>query len=301
METRIAIIDLGSNSCRMTVFAVNGDGGYREEQNLRELCRLSEGMGKDYILKDPAMDRTVETLMRYRAIAEAAGCRAVRAFATAAVRFAKNQADFLSRVKQNTGIELLVIDGKTEAYYDFLAVTRTLPVTDCLLTDTGGGSTEFILIKEKALQDAVSLPLGAVLLLEQFGRREDEMLLAVKKAIHEGVPFLPEAEDLPICAMGGSARALTALITGDRKKEIHGRVLRCSEVYESVDLIRRTPFEERAEIPFMEPGRADIMYSGTAPVRAAMELIRAPELICCQTGLRDGVLFSMIEQMKEGT
>ena len=297
MENRIAIIDLGSNSCRMTVFSVDEHGQHQELQNLRELSRLSEGMGDDYILKEPAVSRTVETLVKYRMTAEAMGCTAIRAFATAAVRFAKNKDVFISRVKEVAGIDLLVIDGKTEAYYDYLAVIHTLPVTDCLLTDTGGGSTEFILIKEKELKDVVSLPLGAVLLLERFGREEDKMLAAVTEEIKKGVPFLKEANALPICAMGGSARALTALTVGDKREAIHGKVLRWEQVYESVDLIHRTPFEDRAEIPFMEKGRADIMYSGTAPVRALMELIHAPKLICCQTGLRDGVLYSMIEEV----
>lgn len=300
MEQRIAIIDLGSNSCRMTVFAVEQDGDYRELHNLRELSRLSEGMGDDFLLKDFAMQRTAETLLKYRQLAEAMDCTKLFAFATAAVRFAKNKDAFLSLVKENTGIELRVIDGKTEAYYDYLAVIHTLPVKNCLLTDTGGGSTEFILIQNNELKDVVSLPLGAVLLLEKFGRREDEMLLAVREEVKKGVPFLKEATGLPICAMGGSARALTALIVGDKREIIHGKELSCSEVYQSVDLIRRTPFEERAEIPFMEPGRADIMYSGTAPVRATMELIQSPKLICCQAGLRDGVLYSLMDQMKEG-
>ena len=300
MENLVAIIDLGSNSCRMTIFDIHSDGTFSEEQNLREMVRLSEGMGEERILTASSMFRAVQCLIKFRAICDSMGVSRIRAFATAAVRFAQNGAEFVKNAKETADIEIEVIDGKTEAYYDFLAVTHTLPVTDCLLTDTGGGSTEFILIKDKTLKDVVSLPLGAVLLLEKYGRREDEMLRAVTEAVKAGVPFLSEAENLPICAMGGSARALTALIIGDRREAIHGKVLSQAEVYESVDLIRRTPFDERAEIPFMEAGRADIMFSGTAPVRATMELIHSPSLICCQTGLRDGVLFSMMDEMKEG-
>ncbi len=294
MQEKIAIIDLGSNSCRMSIFSLSADGSFRELRNVRELCRLSEGMSETGHLQEIAMARTVECLGKFSVLAQALSCTKMKAFATAAVRFAKNGEEFLSRVKKETGIEISLIDGETEAYYDYLAVIHTLPVTDCLITDTGGGSTEFILVKDKKLVDAISLPLGAVLLLEEFGKREDEMLSAIPSRLAK-IPFLEKAKGLPLCAMGGSARALTALSAKNPDGPIHGRKLSFGEVKEQMMLMKETPPEERANIPYMEPRRADIMVSGCAPVYTLMEMIESPHLICCQTGLREGVLYSLKE------
>lgn len=294
MQETIAIIDLGSNSCRMSVFSLLEDGSFRELRNVRELCRLSEGMSESGLLQETAMARTIESLKKFSLLANALSCTKMKAFATAAVRFAENGDEFLARVKKETGVEITLIDGETEAYYDYMAVIHTLPVTDCIITDTGGGSTEFILVKNKRLMDAISLPLGAVLLLEEFGENEDEMLDEMKNRLC-AIPFLEEAKGLPLCAMGGSARALTALSAKDSKESIHGRHLTFEEVKKEMTLIKETPIAERAKIPYMEARRADIMMSGCAPVYTLMEMLGSPHLICCQTGLRDGVLFSMKE------
>ncbi len=294
---RVAVVDLGSNSCRLSIFEISEDKTFRVIKDLRELVRLSEGMGEERILKEKAIARTEKALLYYRAVAEEMGAARILVIATAAVRYAQNGSAFQKRMEDKTGLSLTVIDGDTEAYYDYLAVINTLPVTDCVITDTGGGSTEFILVRDKKKAAATSLPLGAVLLLEEFGEREDEMLREVQKRIVEGVPFLKEAEGLPVCAMGGSARALTVMHTGVWDSPIHGKTLSKEDVFRRVSEIKNTPMQKRMEIPFIDKQRADIMVSGLAPVYGWMKETNSPALICCQSSLREGAVFA--EQKEE--
>ena len=93
-------------------------------------------MGRERLLRPQAMNRTIAALRRFKEIYEEYPNTEVRGITTAAVRMARNQNDFLNRVKQETGIKLHVLSGDDEAYYDYLGVINSLEVQDCLILDT---------------------------------------------------------------------------------------------------------------------------------------------------------------------
>ena len=82
------------------------------------------------------------------------------AVATAAIRNAANGAELVARVAEETGIQLHIISGNTEAYISYLGVINTLNVRDGIIFDLGGGSTELILFKNRKILESVSLPIG---------------------------------------------------------------------------------------------------------------------------------------------
>ena len=131
------------------------------------------------------------------------------AVATAAVRKAKNSDVFIDEVEDKTGITIEVIRGEKEAEYDFLGVISTLDIEDCVIADTGGGSTELILVIGGDALARVSLPIGAVNMTERFmgyGETKDalEGLDDYIDSHLDKINWLGDAEGLPIVCMGGS-------------------------------------------------------------------------------------------------
>ena len=147
----LAVIDLGSNSVRLRVTEIDESGNYNLVRYEKEYVRLSENMGPEKMLKPTPMERTIAALKDFKQICMVLENVRVIAVATAAVRQAANQIEFLKRVKEETGFNIKVISGEREAYLDYVGVTRTLPIKNGLIIDTGGASMELMTGRLKRL------------------------------------------------------------------------------------------------------------------------------------------------------
>ncbi|KLD60595.1 exopolyphosphatase, partial [Lactiplantibacillus plantarum] len=206
----LAIVDLGSNSARMAVSRLHANGTAQEIKRVKEDTRLSEGMGTAHVLQPAAIERTIKALLNFRRLYEKMPNTDVIGITTAAVRMAQNQAEFLNQVKQEVGLDLRVLSGDDEAYYDYLGVANSLVIHDCLILDTGGASCELILVKNGRKQQLISIPFGAVTLSEQFGLDDlvpsaslfrAQMFLRNRLA---DIWWLSEAVHFPIILLGGA-------------------------------------------------------------------------------------------------
>lgn len=167
----LVMLDFGSNSTRMSITQIAPDGSFKEVKRAKEMTRLAEGMGQSdgqKILQPQAIQRTLGALLKFKKIYRDLPNVSVRGIATAAVREAQNQSEFLQQVKEVTNIDVEVLSGSSEAYYDYLAVINTLTVKDCVICDMGGGSFELVVVKDRKAMNYISIPYGAVSLTEKF-------------------------------------------------------------------------------------------------------------------------------------
>lgn len=291
---KLGLIDLGSNSARMYLVSLS-EGNYQILARRRVMTRLSEGMGEDRMLQETAMKRTIQALQAFAKEMKEMSAYPF-AFATAAVRRAANQAEFISRVQREAGFDLMVLSGETEARFDFCGVMASLSgLTDCLICDTGGGSTELILAKEGEIEAKTSLPFGAMTLTDAFGADLD----AAKNHVlsyFSNVSFLPDAFGLPLVGIGGSVCAFGLLDKGNWDIHSH-RILpsRCQELFQTLCPI--TP-DERIALG-VEPGRADTICAGFLPTILLMEQLSMPHLTLCSAGLREGILAELTKTNPE--
>ena len=128
----------------MNVIDVEGNNAVVLE-NVRTIVRLSEGMGEEKLIRQNAVDRTLAVLKDFKKIIDDMAVDEVRAIATAALRSAKNSELFTVPASE-IGIEFEIISGEREAYYDYMGVVNTLPVSDCMIVDIGGGTTEVAVV-----------------------------------------------------------------------------------------------------------------------------------------------------------
>ncbi len=297
----IAVIDLGSNSVRMSVSTVFPDGKWKNRLKLRETVRLAEGM-RDGFLDKGAMERVLKALENFSLTAAAADCGEMIATATQAVRIAENREEFLSAAKERAGIDFRILSGEEEARYSFLAVKETLPIESGLIFDTGGGSTEIMLVKNRRLEKSVSTPCGAVVMTERFRDRPREELYDEARSVIEAIPWIEEARGLPVYGVGGSARTLGQLCKKRPLKtdELNGYEISRKTVAMIYRTISDTPPEKRADIEGMDKSRADVILAGLTPLEVMMDLLDSPKLYLCAYGVKEGVFFERKNEIIKG-
>ena len=172
-----AALDLGTNNCRLLVAEPSPDG-FRVVDSFSRIVRLGEGVAQSGNLKPEAMDRALGALRVCSQKLDDRPLARARLIATEACRRAGNGAHFLARVRNETGLDLEIIDRRTEAR---LAVEGCFSLLDeaadgALVFDIGGGSSEIIWLDRRKMRRRnglmrawASLPMGVVTLAERHG------------------------------------------------------------------------------------------------------------------------------------
>ena len=249
------------------------------------------------------MARTERTVVEYVSRARALGASGARIVATSAVREAANGRGFADRLRAVSGARVDVISGREEARLTLLGIQRRLPVRagSRVAFDIGGGSTEYVRARDGDLVDAVSLRLGVVPLAERFpfpARVEEARFAAMLGEIREQL-----ASELPrdvaaarIDTLVGTAGTVTTLAALDLElsaydpARVHGHRLTRATVDRLLSRLGAVTVEQRAALPCLEPGRADLIVPGIAIVVATMEQLRVDALVVSEYGLREGIM-----------
>ncbi len=298
---KIAVIDLGSNSVRMSVFGIE-TGVAKTLGAYRSTIRLSEGMTKDMMLSAEAQLRAVKALAGYKKTIESEGVERVVAVATAAVRKAKNRDEFLELVKDSTGIEIRVIDGTQEAALDCLAVSRTLECERGVICDIGGGSTELIGVSGGAQADAVSIPFGSRGICEMFFKDGEtpEALAAAEEFVrgkYQSEEWLKEFRGAAVVGIGGTLRAAAKFDLGDSTAAaIEKYVITPERMSEIINEILSASVDERKKMVGIGEERADIILGGLIFIKCLAEVLNPKEFVIADVGVREGVLFDILEK-----
>ena len=305
---RLAAIDLGTNTVRLLVVEASG-AEWRGLHAEQRVTRLGEGQAGTGILQPAAMRRTAEAVAAFCRRAEDLGVHDVRIVGTSAVREAQNGAEFLAQVRSSSGRQVRVISGEEEARLTLLGVTQGLPDLKghFLLFDIGGGSTEFVLSRAGRAPTAVSVKLGVVELAERFmdqgpvdHTRYDAMAAEVGARLAAGLtePILRHGAP----ALVGSAGTVTTLAALDLGLEsydparVHGHRLTRVVVAGLVARLAALSLAERAALPCLEPGRADLIVPGSAICLEALDKLGFDALVVSDRGLREGILCEILAE-----
>jgi len=296
----IGVIDIGSNSVHLVVGEYYNNEYFQIIDDVKVIVRLSEGLSETGALQQDRMDFGLETLAMYRSMCDAYGIEKVIAVATAAVRKASNGKAYVALIKEKTGFEVDVITGEVEATMDYLGAINTLDVKDALLMDIGGGSTEFVLIKNRKMIEAISLPFGSIDLAERFDL-EDEVTDKKLKALDEYLTtafaetsIFSKAKGLPVIGVGGTIRNVGRIHRNiiDFPMEIpHNYRMQPGAVKRICDLAAEMNLVERSNLKGLSKGRIDIFVGSSHSLARVMKEIKSPELIISNAGLRDGIIY----------
>jgi exopolyphosphatase/guanosine-5'-triphosphate,3'-diphosphate pyrophosphatase len=314
-----AALDLGTNNCRLLVAVPGRPGQFRVVDAFSRIVRLGEGLSATGRLSDAAMDRAVEALkvcadkLRQRTV------RRARLIATEACRSAANGAEFLARVKAETGLSLEIIDRRTEAR---LAVSGCGSLVErdtdgVVLFDIGGGSSEIALVdvsrqRTPRLANHIvswtSLPVGVVSLAERFGGR-DVTPMVFQAMVEEVTDMLgrfdgrhrlahvTSGERFHLLGTSGTVTTLAGVHLGleryDRRR-VDGLWMDRPNVDSMIEKLLGWDFNARVANPCIGADRADLVLAGCAILEAIRGIWPSERLRVADRGLREGILSELM-------
>ena len=285
--TRVAAIDCGTNSIRLLIADIDGNDGRTVLTDVvREMrvVRLGQGVDATGELAPEALERTFAATSDYARMIREHGAERVRFVATSASRDARNRDVFVDGVKDLLGVEPEVISGDEEAALSFAGASSVLPILDgheVLVVDLGGGSTEFVLGTAAGVTAAKSVDIGCVRLTERHLRNDPptpEQTAAaeadVDAALDRAGRNVPLERATAVVGVAGSVTTITAhalRLPEYSPEAIHGAVLPIGDVRAAAtDLLGMTR-DQRAALPYMHPGRVDVIGAGGLVWRRILE------------------------------
>jgi exopolyphosphatase / guanosine-5'-triphosphate,3'-diphosphate pyrophosphatase len=307
-QPRLAAIDVGTNTIRLTVAEVQEDDTYRILDEEREMVRLGEKLDRTGRLSDTAIERALSALGKMKAIADGFKITQLRAIATSAVREAANGRSFIREVSRQHKVRIDVISGEEEAQLAFRSASRhfDLQGRSTAVVDIGGGSVEVILSAGNAVDHVYSLPLGAVRVTERLVRSDPlkpkhwkQMKEEIDRSMREVIRQPAHRAEIMI-GSGGTFTALAHMSKFQREGRhgsVQGYVLSPAEVIHLAARLRETPLEARRQIPGLSPDRADIIVAGASVIARLVRGLDTQQIMVNERGIRDGLLLQMIADL----
>ncbi len=294
----VAAIDCGTNTIKLLVGAL-------PEVAVREMrmVRLGQDVDRTGRFADEALERVFAAIDEYAALIAQHDVSRIRFCATSAARDAENADVFAKGVLERLGVAPEVVSGVEEAALAFDGAVRNLrvrPELPVLVIDIGGGSTELILGRS-APDVAHSMDIGSVRLHERHLRSDPPTAQEVAACVADIDAALDACPvDVPAAAtVVGVAGTVTTVAAGvldlpayDRDA-IDQRVLSVDAVHATVDRLVAMTVAERLGLPFMHPGRADVIDGGALILSRVLRRAGADSLVVSESDILDGIAWSI--------
>lgn len=304
MDSPLAVIDIGSNSARISVLRLDSSGQLDIIADARTSLQLARHIDARGRLEAAAVTEAIAAMRDFRAVAAAAGAGRTVAVATAAIRTATNRESVLARLEADTGLSITVIDGDEEARYAFLGAVHGLPIDSGYLIDVGGGSFELAYFERRRPLRWWTFQLGSLVTTDQFLRSDppkasevadlrDHVARTLRDA---GVPVLPE--DGGMVGTGGTVRNLAKMhmrSVGHPIARVDGYILQRREVRDLTSRLASRNLTSLRTVPGLSTDRADSITGGALVVVAAMEALGARSLMVSGHGLREGIALAELK------
>jgi exopolyphosphatase/guanosine-5'-triphosphate,3'-diphosphate pyrophosphatase len=309
----LGVLDVGSNTVHLLVVDARRGGHPTPMSSTKAALRLAEAIDSTGKLTRKGADALVETVEEFAKIATSSGCAEMMAFATSAVRDAKNSEAVLARVKAETGVSLRVLSGVDESRLTFLAVRRWYgwSAGRIINIDIGGGSLELSSGVDEEPEVAMSLPLGAGRMTREWlaedppGRRRVAMLrdwLSTELTEAGAVMQAAGSPDLAV-ATSKTFRSLARLTgaapsgEGPRVK----RTLTATGLRQLIAFISRMTTADRAELEGVSAERAPQIVAGALVAEASMRALGVETVQICPWALREGLILRKLDSEADGT
>lgn len=300
---KIAVIDIGSNSIRLVIVKINKNNYFNIVDDFKETVRLGKDMTPHGELNPARVEKAIETLTFFKYIYKAHGVTEIITVATEAVRKASNQIEFINRVKLELDIEIKILTGIEEAYYDYFANINSMDISDALLMDIGGSSTELILLENRTIKASISLPFGAINLTDKFNlsksmdSKTEKDLKSYILTFYKKILWLKKAKNIPIIGIGGTMRNIGKI---SKKRcnypidNLHNYHTTLQEVIEIYSIVKSLDSIDRKKIKGLSKERADIFLGAITAVVTLFQFLNLKELYVSGCGLREGIIYEYI-------
>ncbi|MEI6702591.1 MAG: Ppx/GppA phosphatase family protein [Deltaproteobacteria bacterium] len=307
-KSRIAAIDIGTNSIRCIIAEASHDGTFKILDDEKATVRLGEKLAMTGMISDDASNRAIEAIRRFRKLLDGMNVEAVEAVATSAVRTATNGKELVLRLSEELGHEIRVISGKEEAELTAASALSNFDMYGkrSAMVDIGGGSVEIVMACGNHVEEFHSLDLGAVVMTDRFLKSDpiaEDELRKLQGYIRRNLKRTFNGKRVPVDSVIGSGGTLTALgymamqMRKDNYVSIHGYEVLRSEVVHLLAMLIRKDLKGRRIIPGLNQDRADIIVAGVVLIDELMRFLDANRVLVNERGIREGLLIRAVKRL----
>src|SRR5688500_4102915 len=306
---RIAAIDLGTNSIHMIVVQVRPDLSFEVVDREKEMVRLGAGGLDGRSLTPTAATAALQTLTKFRRLADSHKVDEIVAAATSAIREADNGGDFIAEVAQRTGIQVKVISGTEEARLIHMAAVYGVHMggSPAVVVDIGGGSIEITLGTASHLSHARSFKLGVIRLTERFVKTdplssgdERRMVKHIVRELGDYLDSIAERRFDRVIGTSGTILSLGALALSEngvvRDDALRNRKVPAKAIRKLRKRLSGADLDGRLHMDGLDPRRADIAVAGSILLDCVLRRLGASDMTLCDLALREGLVLDYINR-----
>ena len=304
--TRVAAIDCGTNSIRLLIAEPDSNGHLRDVVRTMRIVRLGEGVDRTGEFTSDALERTFAACAEYRDMIVEAGAQVTRFVATSASRDVRNRDAFIAGVEERLGVQPEVISGTEEARLSFfgaLSALRSDMPGPYLVVDIGGGSTEFVLGTSQPEQSR-SVDIGCVRMTERHvlgDRPSVDQIAAVRADIRMALRDVELDVDLDraqtLVGLAGTVTTMGAMVLDLETYDpdiLHGSIITGDDVERVTDRLMTMSREQRAALPFMHPGRVDVIGGGALILSEICRRVPVSQVVVSEHDILDGIALELM-------
>ncbi|WP_027405834.1 exopolyphosphatase [Anaerovibrio sp. RM50] len=295
------IIDIGSNTVRMAIYEI-------EKDYIELILKKKHMVGlaaylNDNVMTQEGVDKVCEVLEEYKEFLDVFSINNIMAFTTAALRNCKNSQQVVSEIINRTGINIVVISGDKEAEYDFVGATRNINMSEGLLVDIGGGSTELVYYEQNRITHKISLHIGSLGLKKECcssfmpNRDEVEKMYAIAREIIDGASDFKDIKSKVICGIGGTFKGTRALYNALYSKDRRNNEIdtaKFSEIIKRFGTSGKLTQSESVILMKNIPDRIHTIISGLVIADVIAKKFGTEKVIYSDSGVREGFIYSEI-------
>lgn len=307
-KTRLAAIDIGTNSIRCIVVEVDQQGRFMVKDDEKATVRLGENLSKSGLISPAACARALEAVGRMRKLIEGFNVTEVEAVATSAVRSASNGRELVDELSRVLGREIRIISGEEEAELAAISALHNFEMgaSRYAMIDIGGGSLEIVIALGNHIEEYFSLDLGAVLMTERFFSADPITpgdYQKFQRHVRTQLKNTFSGEKIAVQSFIGSGGTITSLggmVMHMRRQafsSVHGYEVLRSEVVHLLAMLQRKDIKGRRSLAGLNPDRADIIVAGLGVVDELMNFFGANLLRVNERGIREGLIITCIRRL----
>lgn len=302
---KVALIDLGTNSARLVLYNVLEEGYFYKFDEMKESVRIGRDMERDGFLKPARIQHTIKTITMFKRLIDSYHIEEenIIAVATAAVRRAKNQKSFLEEMFSATGIAFRVLERDEESKIVYHGVINSMDIMKGIILEIGGGSTKIVYYIRRNILGYETLPFGSVTLTEMFSNKgytpkeQTEKIEEYFKKELEKIEWLKDLDpETQLIGVGGSFRNLAKIHQKLKRYPldmVHNYHISSHDFDALYEMLRVLDLDKKQNIKGIGTGRADILPSAFAAMKAFSGYIGSEEFVVSSSGLREGIMFNL--------
>lgn len=297
---KYGVIDLGTNTFHLLIVEANGDGTFREIYRKQHFVKLAEE-GIQTIGAAP-FARGLDVMLQFKQTLDEQQVTNLQAFGTAALRTASNGLDFITKVKDQTGIEVELITGDREAALIHQGVLQAVPFSDerMLIMDIGGGSVEFIIADKNQVYWAESFPIGVAVLQKKFHHNDpiaSQEIEATRQFLQAQLQALKAAlvefATHTLVGASGTFDVLENILVNNKTHPYHS-YLNASAFPDFYDKVVNMTLQERLDMEGMPAIRADMIVVALILVDVVIKMAAIQQIVISAFAMKEGMLYEMI-------